>query len=72
MGLTEAAGRYPMEIIVYLSKAYEVFKEIFLAPAKLLEPIRLKFRGLAAEYLTLMGREINHPFGVPEGRMLLG
>jgi hypothetical protein len=55
MGLTEPAGRCLMPIIVYLSKAYEVFKEIFLAIEKLLELIRLDLRGLAGEYLTLVG-----------------
>ena len=42
-----------MQIIVYLSKPYEVFKEIFLPPEKLSELIRLDFWELAGEYLTL-------------------
>jgi hypothetical protein len=51
MGLMEPAGRYLRQIIVYLSKAYEVSPEIFLAPEKLSELIRLDLRGLAG-YLT--------------------
>jgi hypothetical protein len=51
----ESAGRCLVQIIVYLSKAYEVFQEIFLAPEKLPELIRLDLRGLTGEYLTLEG-----------------
>jgi hypothetical protein len=43
-----------VQIIVYLSKAYEVFKEIFLTSDKLLELIRLDLRRLAGEYPTLV------------------
>ncbi len=44
-----------MQIIVYLSRAYEVFKEIFLPPEKPSELICLDFWELAGEYLTLEG-----------------
>jgi hypothetical protein len=43
------------QIIVYLAKAYEVFPEIFPAPGKLSELIRLDLRELAGEYLTRVG-----------------
>lgn len=41
-----------MQIIVYVPKAYEVFKEIFVAPEKLFEMIRLDLRELAGGFLS--------------------
>jgi hypothetical protein len=51
-GLTEPEGKYVRQIIVYVSKAYEVFKEIFAAPENLVEMIRPHRRGLPREDLT--------------------
>jgi len=50
VGLTAPEGKYVRQIIVYVSKAYEVFKEIFAAPEKLWDIIRPHLCGLAGEY----------------------
>jgi hypothetical protein len=49
LSLPEPEGKYVRQIIVYVSKAYEVFKEIFAAREKLLEMIRPHLRRLAEE-----------------------
>ena len=57
-----------MTIIVNLSKPYEVFKEILLAPGKLPELIRLGLRDWQENTSPWWGMETNHPFEVPELR----
>jgi hypothetical protein len=63
LGLTEPEGKYVRQIIVYVSKAYEVFKEIFAPRERLWEMIRPHRRGLVEENLTASwaGRITIHP-----------